>query len=257
MTADWEEDVQERISGLGEPTAEFAIGRRRLIRNLLVASLMIVVGLALALLLVFSLKHFHFHVVKIAALGAFMCVGGVVFLVRACRNLGMRVLVYPEGVVQLRKDQMRAAFWDEIDTISFKSSSRGLHSMWTGESITLHCSNGQEITFDDSLPRMQELVEMVQRETLPSLLARAVEGYQSGRTLDFGKLCVNQGGVSQEKQSLAWADIQEIKFHKSGVAIYKKGKWTGWGEATVSETANFHVLRPFLTSVSSVKITVS
>jgi hypothetical protein len=244
MTWEYVEDVagDVELAQLGEPTAEFAVRGLALYRRLILAPVLIGAGLALEVALI-AVLHVHQH--ELLLLGALLIFSGAMLLVRAWRNRGLRVLVFPEGLVRCHPQKVQAFFWEEIDQVCLKKSlgSHGTAGLWRGFlTLTVQTTDDRRMTFDDSLPSLMELTELIQRETLRFLLPRALATYEEGKALAFGKLLLSQRGLSQEKLALPWSDVQKVKMGKIELLIYKKGKWTHSIRFTGWDIPNFHVL---------------
>jgi hypothetical protein len=256
---DWEqpEAVLDRVAQLGEPTAQFAVGKTRLVRNLVMAVFLILVGAGI-LVFTFFVGLRHIHVLwKLVVWGPVALVGGVMLVVRAYRNLGLWVVVFPEGVVRVCHDDMQAFFFEEISKLWQKTNFLNWNYAWQGALVfTAQRADGTEISFDDSLPGLKELGQILKRETLPYLLPKSLEAYDAGRTLDFGKVRISVGGLAQGAESLPWREVKSIVLDDSQLTVYKKNKWGHWLHVAGSEIPNFHVLQQLLDQRSPVKPTM-
>jgi hypothetical protein len=243
MTGEEFEDIaiEDKIAQLGEPTAEFAVRGLAFFRSLVLAPLLVAGGLILEIILVGVL---HIHHYEILLPGIVLIGSGVMLLVRAFRDRGLRVVVFPEGLVRLHRGRALAFWWEEIDRVWQKEGggSHGIGRVWRTHSLTLQAADGRRMTFDDSLPRLGQLSQIVRRETLPRLLHRVEADYEAGKTLDFGKLRISQRGLSQGKETLPWSELRQAKGDEDHLFIYKKGKWRFSLAFTGSEIPNFHVL---------------
>ena len=245
MTGEEFEDVaiEDKIAQLGEPTAEFAVRGLAFLRSLVLAPLLVGGGLVLEILLIGVL---HVHHYEILLPGIVLIGSGVMLVVQAFRNRGLRVLVFPEGILRLQRGRAAAFWWEEIEQV-WQKKSGGSH--WFGRSswsLIVQTADGRRMSFDDSLPRLQQLVQLVHRQSLALLWPRFLADYEAGKTLDFGKLRVSQRGLSHGKETLTWLDMQKAKVQGSQLLIYRKGKWTRFLTFTVSDIPNFHVLLALL-----------
>src|SRR5262249_27621897 len=140
----------------------------------------------------------------------------------------------------------QALFWEQVSKVWLKKHVAG---HWTtrawkgGLSLTLETTEDHRLCFDDSLPRLKELVEIVRRETLPHLYARALAAFEAGQTLDFGALRLSRTGLSGVGQSISWGEVKRIEATEAQLTLSKKQKkWRSWA-VPVSDISNFHVLR--------------
>jgi hypothetical protein len=196
-------------------------------------------GIGLLILLIVAKGH-HVHILIWGPLLALM---GVTLAIRSYRNLGLRVLIYPEGGIRFQHDRVVTFFWEEIARLWRKKIQEHWSSAWQGSLILiLEKTDGELIQFDDALPRLSTLADLIQSKTLPFMLATALADLDAGRTIDFGELIVHPLGLKVKKGALAWEEIKEIKCDGLALSIYKRGKKTNWCTLKVSEIPNFHVI---------------
>ena len=235
------EEGMDPISHLGEPLAEFRVGGRWLIQKLIVAPLLVLLGLAIDIGILW-VGAIHF--LKLLIIGLLLSIGGFMIAVRTYRSRGLRVLVYPEGLVQLQRSQNEAFFWDEIVEVRRKKVEGHWAWIWQGAKIlTLKRTNGRQVAFDDSLPKLEELGQIVENQSLPYLLPPALDQLETGATLQYGKLRLDLHGLVYEKELLPWREIKEIKVSEDSITISKKGKWLTWQSVSADGVANYHVFR--------------
>jgi hypothetical protein len=244
----WErfEDVaiEDKIAQLGEPAEEFALRGLGFLRSIVLASILTGAGLTLEVLLI-GVLHVHQH--ELLLLGLALLLSGVMLLVRALRNRGLRVLVFPEGLVRVHRGEAQALCWEEIDQVLWQKSEGGHWRAWIGGvTLSLQAADGRRMKFDDSLPRLAQLAQIVRQRTLSFLWPKALMVYEAGHTLDFGKLRISQRGLSNGKETLPWSLVQKVKSNATELSIYKKGKRGHYFDFTLSDIPNFHVLQALL-----------
>lgn len=234
--------LEDKLAELGEPITEFAVRGAGFVRNLVLAPLLIAAGLTLEVVLIGVL---HLHHYDLLLLGVALIVSGITLVVRAFRNRGLRVLVFPEGLVRLHRGEAQALFWEEIDQI-WQKKIEGAHwaaRAWRGAlTLKVEAADGRRLSFDDSLPRVAELAQILCRQTLPFLWPRAEAAYEAGQTLHFAKLRLSKEGLSQGKETLPWSDVQKVKVNSAQLLIHKKGKWTPSLYFSLADVPNTHVL---------------
>jgi len=243
MDFDEPEDVFEKLAALGEPRAEFMVGSRVLLRNLILAPMLVLAGLAIE----FIVFRFIGHSFELIMLGIGLVITGVMLVVRAYRNRGLRVLVFAEGLVRVRGEEGQAMFWEEVDTLWRKKTEGHWEVLWKGSlSYLVQRADSKTIKFDDAIPRLVELGRILQQETFAYLWQRYFDAYQKGATLDFGKIRLNERGISTDTGKLAWREVQKVKFDENQAVISKKGKWGNWFQSKVSEIPNYHVCKALI-----------
>src|SRR6516165_10175250 len=203
MDLELSDDIIERLDQLGTPLAEFGIGRRRLQWTIVSGVFMVLFGIVLTAICVglcwLVLKRGGGGSLKLilicGALGVSMVLWGIARPVRAYRNLGLLVLVFPEGLVRLRGDQFESIWWDEVAALQ-RSSSQMFKLV--GKGIVIHRVNGTQVTFDASLPQFDKFVEIVERQTLLILWPACQESFMEGKPLTFGLLSINRRNLTLE-----------------------------------------------------------
>jgi Family of unknown function (DUF6585) len=186
----------------------------------------------------------HFLMFKLAFLGFVFLSGSVFLAVRAYRNRGLRVLVYPEGLVRLHRGEAHAVFWDEVDLVWQKKPAGAWARLSQGKLIySLKRNDGTELHFDDSLPQLPRLGSILQRETLEHLLPRVSAAIDAGSGATFGKVHAGRKGLHNGSETVPWDQLKSLRVEHDRFYIEKRGSWLPWHNGSISETPNFHVLQ--------------
>jgi hypothetical protein len=242
------EDVASKVESLGPPQAEFSVSAASFTRQVLGAVLLAGLGMAM-IVMPLSIIWFRavaetFILFKLVILGLIFLSGAVFLVQRAYRNRGLRVLVYPEGLVRLHRGEAQALFWDEVDLVSHKRPTGHWARFAQGKLVlTLKRSNGTELSFDDSLPDLQRLGTIVHRETLEHLLPRTLGAIDNGSGVTFGKVHLSRKGIHNSIETVAWTKLKPLRVENDRFYIEKQGNWLPWHNGSISETPNFHVLQ--------------
>jgi len=240
MDPDEQEDFSDKLAILGEPRAEFAVRGRLLLRNFIVAPVLVLAGAAIELMAILFLRH-SFELISI---GIGLILAGIMLVVRGYRNRGLRVLVFPEGLIRMCRGAGQAMFWDEIETVWRRKTEGHWEAIFKGSlTYAIQRADGKSIHFDDAVPRLDELGKILKKQTFPHLWPRYLAAFDKGASIDFGKVRLSRRGLSTESGKLGWHEVQEIKFEENKAAISKKGKWTAWFQCSVSEIPNYHVFK--------------
>jgi hypothetical protein len=238
MSSDWQDDV-ELLASLGKPLGEFVINGRVLVLRLALAFGFFLAGIGLIVLLVMAKGH-HVHIL---IWGPLMALMGLTLAIRSYRNLGLRVLIFPEGGIRFHHDQVSTFFWEEIARLRRKKIEEHWSSAWQGSLILiLEKTNGETIQFDDALPRLGELANMIQSRTHPVLLSSTLSALERNETVEFGELLVSPFGLKLKKARLAWDEIKGMDCDNQTLVIYQKNKGKKWCTLKVSEVPNHHII---------------
>ncbi len=101
--------------------------------------------------------------------------------------------------------------------------------------------------------KVKQLGEYIQAQVMNIMLPRAIETYNSGGTLEFGRLNLSQAGISNGKEVIAWNQIKNVKVWRGRLRIEKVGKlqWLGWANTiAVARVSNFWL---FTTLVDNIR----
>ncbi len=245
MSSDWQDDL-ERLESLGKPLGEFVVSGRVLLLRLTVAFALVLLGIGLVAILVLAKGH-HVHIL---IWGPLLTLMGLTLAFRSYRSLGLRVLLYPEGGIRFQHDRVSTFFWEEIARVQRKKIEEHWSSAWQGSLILiLEKTNGDMVQFDDSLPRLSELANLIQARTRPFLLSTALSALEGGGTVDFGELLVLPLGLKVKKGTLAWDEVKEIVCDDQTLVVYQKNKGKKWCTLKVSEVPNYHVIPSLVNQV--------
>jgi hypothetical protein len=252
---DWPDELDQKVAELGEPVVEFTVDTRRVLTQLVLAPLMFLGGLVLILGPVWVLLHGRpggAALFKLIVLGLLLTPGAIALCIGALRKWGLRVLVFPEGLVRAHRGKVQAVFWEEIQTINQQVNVGAVSKIMSSSLVfVVQRASGEELHFDGYLPDLKKLGAILQRETLRHLLPRALAVYQRGEPVAFGKLQVSRAGISNGKDTLPWSEVKEVKVEESSVSVSKEGKWWTWYTAVITEVPNAHVFQALAQLIQS------
>ena len=210
--------IASQLDELGEPLAEFAVRKRRLIRGFLLGPVLCAVG-----------SGFFYPVIDFQKIGGvglkFFVVFGVLsfmrggsMVLRAWRSRNLRVLVFPEGVVRIQGTETETFFWDHVETVWRKRlTNEWRKALPPGTLVySVDLRDGRTVEFDDHLPDFVQLAELIERYTFSPLMRPAQTHFDAGQTVIFGRLRLNQQGLSNEKETLPWHQIKSIDITREG-----------------------------------------
>src|SRR5437867_2597837 len=99
------QDELERLASLGKPISEFAVNGYVLLFRFARGLVLVVSGIGLDVL--FLASNFD---LESLVFGLMLALLGVMLTIRAYRNLGLRVLIYPEGGILIRGNRAATFF---------------------------------------------------------------------------------------------------------------------------------------------------
>lgn len=257
LSPDEEADLAARE--LGEPLATFRAGGRR-------AKLKGIVGIALVFYGIVAnyfwwvhgparFGHIEFHLlIAPPILG-----GGLLgFLYR---NRGLRILVFPTGLLRLKPEEVESFPWDTVTTVRLKTDAgepvierteKGdIKNCWLPVTVPMiqvwnawfeiERTDSVKTRFTPAVAEYPELANMVQTGTFAVMWPNLLVEFEKGGSFYFGDLSVSRGGLHQGGKSLAWSEVKEVTVAHKMVQIKKVGSWRTWWIKEISQVPNVHV----------------
>jgi len=255
-----DEHLMRSMTELGDPEAIFRVSRGRFFAKLALGLLLIVYGLvANYLWWAHGPATFgHFELLLLIVLPLM----GPALLWHMYRQRGLFVLVYPTGLLRLRRGEVDSFPWREIDHIRIKVQRAGAIILERANGVPVACSipvdvptfqlwnaglsvareDGVEAHFGPALTDYERLVDQVQRRSFAFLWPMVWERFQSGATVAFGDLEASPGGIRYTGKFLRWGDLKELSVAQGKLSIKQDGKWLPWALIDVHSIPNPHVL---------------
>ena len=173
---------------------------------------------------------------------------GTALLWQLWRHRDLRVLVYPTGVLALRRGDAESFPWDDITAVRFKLDIEGephverdedgaINSVWFATTapafqiwnvwIEIVRSDGVLARFNATLADFPELVERLQRGTFTHLRHQAQESLGRGEPAQFGKqFAATEDTLYSGKTSIAWSNMKPLLLTGRILSIKRKKSWT-------------------------------
>ncbi len=187
---------------------------------------------------------------------------GVAASIYLYRLRRMEAWVFADGIVAANASRTVAWRWDDLALVWQKVTKQvagggsALEGAISGALaaateriggwivLTLQSRDGTQIRLA-GLQYANRLRAAIIQETLPRLLPAARAMYDSGTTVQFGRLGVSQQGLHDGQDVLPWAEVNEVKLAETmdsqAVGISKKGKWLYWSKVAIGKVPNAHV----------------
>jgi hypothetical protein len=170
---------------------------------------------------------------------------------RLKRNL--RALVFPDGLVHIRGTKTNVFRWDEIESVWQSAQKARPTSRAVYRAYTIADRNGRKAVFTSDFVGVQALGDTIQREVSERLLPHALEAFEAGETVRFGKLSLSQEGLSNDRETIPWDQVEEVKLERGIITVRKEGKWLSWANVTVGGTPNVLVFLTLVDRIIGVK----
>jgi hypothetical protein len=246
---------------LGDPDELFHVSRGRFLAKLAVGVLLLLYGVVANYFWWVhgpaTFGHFELFLLVLAPL-----FGGAL-LWHMYRNRGLFVLIYPTGLLRLRRGEVDSFPWAEIDHIKLKvqraaaavivrDGAGKLSGCWLPVDIptvkiweaglTIARDDGAEARFGPALSDYDRLAEEVQRRTFAALWPGVWGRLRAGEAVRFDDLEVSAEGLRHEKKFLPWRELKEVAVAQGRLSIKQSGKWLPWVLKDVTGLPNPHVL---------------
>jgi hypothetical protein len=236
-------NIPESAYQLGDLREDFRISRAQLVMCLVCVVLLFSFFGSIAWTLapmLFAWQNAEDLVFSVGFLAMFLFAGGwiVVAFRKIFLNRHMRVLIFDDGLVVIRHDQVFVARWDEIE--------------WTRDEViqqnkafiqqcTICLRSGKTFVLSnltDLLADYERLVATIVEQADTRRLPEALAELEAGRMLCFGGgLQLTPEGIVHGGRLLPWAEVHSIQSDLFRVAIERRGAWLTW--ATVP-SGNLH-----------------
>jgi hypothetical protein len=161
------------------------------------------------------------------------------------------VSVYSEGFTFAHGGKLDVFRWDQIESIQQSTVYRTYRFFLViAFTLSLHkyrvrSQDGRQILLKNRISDMDGLMKTISGAQKNIIWPQIIAAYNAGNTLPFGRLSVNQQGLSNGQELIAWEQVKEVQLNeKTGVySIKKEGKTLNWFSARSFDIPNLAVLQ--------------
>ncbi|HTU17415.1 MAG TPA: DUF6585 family protein [Gemmataceae bacterium] len=180
----------------------------------------------------------------------FLAFFGIKIMLRAWRGLGVRLLVFPEGIIYTRWLRIVAYRWEDIGAFSYWTRDQMRPDKHHPDKVSYPSSmyyyrfyhdHGHHFLFSEKLdhnkdkPIARFVEEGLLDRQLPLLRDRLLQGSEE---IHFGPFAVGLEGLSSKRTSLPWSEIDFISLEDGKVQVRKKGKVFNWCSVEADKVPN-------------------
>jgi len=190
--------------------------------------------------------------------GILFVIGGCLYLRQWYFNRGLIIQVSENGLDITDKNLKKTKIlWNEIEEV--KQNKRFFPIIppiivpFSTYQYTLITTHGTKININDSVKDVKELGKLIQNRAYEFQFPRHKKMYDEGGTISFGKLSINQLGITKNNVNVSWKDIKKIEVKDGYVHIFK-GKMLRWHSTPVSELKNLYVFTSLVNDILAHKM---
>lgn len=182
-------------------------------------------------------------VALVSGLGLFVALAGGWSILSSKRGQHLVIRTFANGFTYSDHTGHKLFHWDNITAVKMGivNNRKARVNSYT---FTIQDNTGQNFTFtqtDTTLEGLKQLSDTIQNEVTHRLLPQTYQKFQAGGTVEFGLLQVSQAGLGNGKETIPWAEVEEVKLNNGTITVRKAGKWLNWSQVTVGGTPNIYV----------------
>ena len=255
-----DDHLERAVTELGEPDALFRISRGRFVAKLALSALLLGYGvIANYLWWAHGPATFDHFVVLFLFVPP---LSGLSLLAHMYRNRGLFVLVYPAGLLRLRRGEVDSFPWGEVeqvrlrlqraDAVFARDAGGAVVACWLpadapafklGDAgVTVSRGDGVEVHFGPALSEYAALAAEVQRRTFAALWPGVRARFRDGEHVMFGEVEVGPTGLRHGGKLLPWREVKELSVAQGKLSVKQAGKWLPWALVDVGGVPNPHLL---------------
>jgi hypothetical protein len=178
---------------------------------------------------------------------AVLILGGLATIVAGvvvAGRLVSRVDVYPEGLLWCNRGEWAGARWEDITKVY--RTEIYVNGSLNQKFLTVTSRDGETAAFHFPLRDWDLLAEVILSETTARLAPAAVERFQAGTAVTFGKVSLSRDAVTVDKVQYPIADLGEVEIGYGYVTFKTTGKKPRTVSVAFAELPNYMVFLELL-----------
>ncbi len=244
------EELPAAARRLGPLQAVYRANKAHYLGNMIVYGLLALAGLAIIVVGIVVAARTRagvfaalFCLLMMGALGAVVIALAVHLFRRLLDTLRQLVLVFPEGMAHVCRGTAAVYRWDEARSLWQHITNHYYNGAYTGTThvYTLATADGRRVVFKDFLKNVEQLGNTIANEITRRRLPEAIDDFNAGRLVKFGKLAVSQAGLTYGQSLLPWEEVDAVRIAEGWVSVGKKGKWFNWCKIPAAGVPNLFV----------------
>jgi hypothetical protein len=154
-----------------------------------------------------------------------------------------QIHLFQQGIVIDKGKQVQAFAWNQAAEVWQSITRNYRHGSYVGTTYTytLRRVDGYQIKLGNLTKDIAELGPAIAQGITRELVPRALHVIQTGQTLTFASLSINQQGIGNGRDFIPWSQVQPVSVNQGRVTIKKTGTSRVWATAMVAKIPNFLV----------------
>jgi len=156
------------------------------------------------------------------------------------KQAARRLHLFEHGLAEVAKNGEVSVFrWDSVAVLQ-EITERYANGIYVGTTYvyTLYREDGTTLKVTEFYAQPERWGQAIQHEITRAQLPGLLTGLEQGRTLAYGSLSVNLGGVATAKGSLTWSEIEKVEISQGVLVLHKHGKKLPWARVPVKKIPN-------------------
>jgi len=180
-----------------------------------------------------------------AIIAAFLVLFGILAAWNAFQNWKKSVAVYQSGLAYADNGGVQIWNWAEVEWLYTAITRHYRNGFYTGTTYTytLQKSNGSKLRLDNKFKQIEALGRFINQKVAPFQYERLLQQIRNGQTAVLGQISISINGLTLNKKSYAWSDVENIGIKNGMITVKKKegGMFSGV-TVTVASTPNIDAL---------------
>ena len=162
---------------------------------------------------------------------------------RTWRQRNDWVAIYGEGIGASIRGQQIALRWEDVESIQQNIQTIRVNFIPIKiRKFYLKSKAGKKHVFGNGFKDIEIIGAMMQQQVTSRLLPAVIKRYESGETLDFTGLRIDQQGLQIKQKRLPWSELEAINLQGGMIMFRKQGKRLNWGSLNANAAPNIYVL---------------
>lgn len=159
------------------------------------------------------------------------------------------VSLYTNGLLYAEGRKRQSILWEQISSVQ-RLGARSKKKPGNYQ-LTLH--DGSEVLLKNIIVNVYELASAIESTITERDFPRMWTRYSAGKPVILPGLCLNQHGISNSEEKLAWSEVEQITISQNQLQVKERGIAKDWLKALISQFPNVCVLETLLEHIQHEK----